>query len=390
MSDVFTRGLRAFLLVLIVTLAMASFSHGQDVSRWYLPILQSADDADMGIALSNPALAEVPVTLTARTYAGVVIEGPGIRNPATVKVPASGQWAQRTHEIFGEGIQGKSGWVELESSSPAVKGLFLVFDRRLTYIDGAELAQSPSSRLIFPKVNLTSPISFVNVGSQAVPVAAVSLVDNNGRLVGRNYMRLAPRSGFSGTVLDLVPSLVSFDGYAVVETTGTPFSSRLENLVGFETYLNRSDVAALNAIPDSAQQRTGYIAHFASRGGYTGRLTLINYSFQQQTVKIRAAGLESGGTALSPASATAERTIVAFGRIEEDIERLFGLTGNALITGYVKWETTGNTAGVLGYVDYGTTDGTLLSAGRPRPPRIRICSFRNWPKAAATTRAWRF
>src|SRR5205807_67858 len=116
-------------------------------------VLQASDSADLGLALSNPTLSEVTVTLTARDYSGKTISGDGITNPATVKIPASGQRALRASEIFGAGIAGKTGWVRAETTSAAVKGFFLVFDKNLSFIDGAELQTTTASRLIFPKVS---------------------------------------------------------------------------------------------------------------------------------------------------------------------------------------------------------------------------------------------
>src|SRR2546427_12467613 len=52
----------------------------------------------------------------------------------------------------------------------------------------------------------------------------------------------------------------------------------------------------------------------------------------------------------------------AHGRLEETAASLFSLTGSGLTTGYIKWETQGNSGGFIGYLDYGTTDGVLLSA----------------------------
>ncbi len=332
----------------------------------YMPILQATDAADLGLALSNPTLAEVTVTLTARDYSGAAISGAGITNPATITLPPSGQRALRAVEIFGSGIAGKTGWVQLQSTSVATKGFFLVFDSRVSFIDGAELQTRPASRIIYPKVSSTaaSPtiISFVHTGSETIPFAALSLYDNSGTLTARTYLSLAPRSGFSGPITALIPEAAGFDGYAVLETTGTPFSSLSETLVGFETYRINSDVAALNAVPEAAITRTAYLPHFAAKAGYNTRVGLVNYTGQRQTIRITAGSLERDGSALSPASVSVERTIPAYGRLEESADSLFSLTGTSLITGYIKWETTGDTRGVIGYLDYGTTDGVLLSA----------------------------
>src|SRR5213594_2109396 len=41
---------------------------------------------------------------------------------------------------------------------------------------------------------------------------------------------------------------------------------------------------------------------------------------------------------------------------------MFNLSGDALIDGYIRFETETNTSGVIGFLDYGTTDGAALSA----------------------------
>src|SRR5437867_2588275 len=124
------KGLMLFLLVLASTLNL--MAEGQ---KLYLPALGTGNGAELGLALSNPALSEATVTLTARGLDGRTIAGQDISNPAVVRIPASGQRALRHTEIFGPGISGKAGWVELVSSTPAIKGYFMLFDAGLDYID---------------------------------------------------------------------------------------------------------------------------------------------------------------------------------------------------------------------------------------------------------------
>ena len=237
-----------------------------------MPILQATDDRDLGLALSNPTLGEVTVTLTARNYDGTIITGEGIRNPLDLALPALGQRAFRSVELFGEGFVGQTGWVEVVTPTTAVKGFFLVFDSALTYIDGADLTTAASTRLVFPKVSATSEssteISFVNIGSQRLPSVQVQLYENDGRLRAGTVLDVGAYSGFSGNITQLVPEATDFEGYAVIESD-LAGGSGSETLVGFETYRNISDVAALNAMGAGAELRTGYLAHLASRGGYT-------------------------------------------------------------------------------------------------------------------------
>ena len=361
------RQLRCYIVALTALgfLSLGVPLQGQSPShRLYLPILQASEKRDLGLALTNPTLSEVSVTLTARDYAGNLIVAPGITNPTTMILPASGQRALRSVEIFGEAFAGETGWLEVESPNSSVKGFFLVFDSALTYIDGSNLTSELSDRLIFPKIVATSKssteITVVNTASVEL-TTAISLYRNDGSLGTRKTILLGPYSGYSGNILELLPDAIGFEGYAVIES-GSVSGESVESLIGFETYRNRSDVAALNAVPDSAHLRTGYLAHLASRNGYTTRLGLVNNTSQSQRVAIAAQGLEAGGQPLSPSSVTIERTIPPFGKLEETVEEAFALGGDALITGYIRYDVMGETRGLIGYLDYGTTDGALLSA----------------------------
>src|SRR5438034_2705208 len=172
----------------------------------YVPALQASDGADLGLALVNPTLAEARMTLTARSYNGSIIRADGITNPVSVTLPASGQVALRTAELFGSGISGQAGWVEISASTPAVKGFFLSFDSGLSFIDGAELAR-PAGRLVFAKGSASgSPteLSLVNTASHAVQ-GTIALYRNDGQLFAAHEMNLPALSGFNGSIAELVP-----------------------------------------------------------------------------------------------------------------------------------------------------------------------------------------
>src|SRR5438876_1165668 len=135
-----------------------------------------------------------------------------------------------------------------------------------------------------------------------------------------------------------------------------------ESLIGFETYRNRSDIALIRAFPESARLRTGFLAHLASQAGYLTTLTLVNFSNDSQVLRITADGLQVGGSPRTPSSVTVERTLAPNARLEERVDQMFTLSGEALIDGYIRFETQTDTSGVIAFLDYGTTDGIVLSA----------------------------
>src|SRR5207249_3060884 len=122
-------------------------------------------------------------------------------------------------------------------------------------------------------------------------------------------------------------------------------------------------------------QKTGYLAYLATRSGYMSTLSLVNPTPQSQTVRITAAGLEANGTPRNPASVSVDRTIPAFGRMEETADDLFSLSGDALIGGYIRWDVQGSTSGLIGVLDYGTTDDVVLSAVTAPPAPLKDIYF---------------
>jgi len=354
-----------FALILSAALIFATPLLQGQTQKLYVSALQAIPGAELGLALVNPTLTEAKVTLTARSYSGAVIQSNGVANPVTLTLPASGQKALRAAEVFGNGISGQAGWVELSASTPAVRGSFVAFDSALSFIDGAELAAAPASKLIFPKVSAhgsaPTQLSLVNTASEAIQ-GTISLYEDSGRLAATWTVTLPALSGFTGSVDELAPSVMGFEGYAVVEAGVGPQSTILESLIGFETYRNRSDIALIRAFPESARLRTGFLAHLASQGGYSTTLRLVNSSNDSQVLRITAEGLRVGGSARTPSSVTVERTLPPNGRLEERVEQMFNLSGDAIIDGYIRFETQTDTPGVIGFLDYGGTDGIVLSA----------------------------
>src|SRR5438552_1426739 len=353
----------ALLLSTALIIAVALPLQGQTADS-YVPGLRASDSADLGIALVNPTLTEAKVTLTARSYSGAIIQSDGITNPVTLTLAASGQIALRAPELFGTGISGQAGWVQISASTPAVKGFVLAFDSGLTFIDGAEFAR-PASRLVFPKVSAAgdSPteLSLVNTASQDMQ-GTLSLYRNDGQLFATRRILIPALSGFTSSIDELAPSATGFEGYAVVDSGLSADSGMSESLIGFETYRNRSDIALIRAFPESARLRTGFLAHLASQAGYLTTLTLVNFSNDSQVLRITADGLQVGGSPRTPSSVTVERTLAPNARLEERVDQMFTLSGEALIDGYIRFETQTDTSGVIAFVDYGTTNGIVLSA----------------------------
>jgi hypothetical protein len=325
----------------------------------YLPALEAVDGTDLGLALVNSGSTEAQVTVTVRTYDGVPIANTALVNPHTLQVPPSGKLEVRLVDLFGTGISGQHGWLEITPSTPDVKAFSFVFDSALSFVEGVDVTSATSNQIVFPKISQESGSTLHVVNTSPQPVeATISLYDNAGHIAAVLPLSLAGLAGVSRSVNDRTQANPGFEGYAIVQTTGSVLFAQA-TLVGFETYRNQSDFAVMRGIPVSAQMRNGYWSYFASQAGYSSRLTLINTTDGQQVVQITADG--------TPGTVSVTKTLLPHGRIEQSAADIFGLSGSSLIDGNVRFETQTNTSGVFGVLEYGTTDGTSLSAAEAQP-----------------------
>ena len=308
-----------------------------------VPALLSGNASQLGLALTNTLNRPVTLRATARGYDGQLITGSDVVNPAELTLPAGGQIARLAVEIFGAGIAGRSGWVELTASDPGFNGFFQLFDNALSASDGSSFPTAPATRLVFPHVDKDTILYILNTGNQPASATALLVYDNNGILAGSTTLSLGAKAGWSGHITDLLPSLRALDGYVVVDTQGAPFVSSSEALIGMQSY-QRGDSQIVLGQPDFEFVRTGYAVHVAIGGGYTTRLTLVNPVSAQQQLQLTLNG------------ATVQRTIPGYGRLDESLAEMFNISGGSLTTGYLKLQTP-DTPGVSGYVEITASEG---------------------------------
>jgi hypothetical protein len=308
-----------------------------------VPALLSGKANQLGIAWTNTLNRPVTLRATARGYDGQLIAGNGMQNPVDLTVPAGGQLARLATEVFGAGIAGRSGWVELTASDAGVDGFFQLSDSTLSTADGSSFPLASSSRLLFPQVDKDTTLHIVNTGDFAVPTTAVLAYDNTGALVGTATLSIGGKAGWTGRIVDLLPSLQSFSGYVLVDTQGAIFATSSDTLVGMQSN-QRGDAAIVIGQEDFQLVRSGYAVHVVVGGGYTTSLKLVNPAAVPQQLQ-----LTLNGT-------TVQRTIPALGRLDESLAQMFNISGNSLTSGYLKLQTS-DTPGVGGYVEISISDG---------------------------------
>src|SRR6266850_349502 len=354
------------LFVLILSGLLIGFGTqplGAQVATHYLAGLAAAEGTELGLAILNSAETEAQVTLTARTYDGLPIAGTGMVNPYTLTIAGFGKMELRLVDLFGDGISLQHGWLEINSSTSAIKVYSFVFDGMLTFLEGVDVTSAASNQFIFPKVSTDSSTKLHVVNTLRIPVeVTISLYDNTGTISSTIPVLLPGQSGISRTSGELAPGNASFEGYAVVQSVGSaPFAPQA--LVGFETYRNQSDIAAVRGIPGGDALQTGRWSHFVSQGGYTSRLMLINTTETPQLLQI--------SVATAAGMLSVSKTLMPHQRIEKDVAEMFGLSGQSVTAGDVQFATQTDTPAVVGALEYATADGRSFSAaehqGQPQP-----------------------
>jgi len=340
-------------VILVGLIAISSRTANGQSRSLYIPVL-TGDSADSVLTLMNASLEPATVTLTARSYGGAVLNGYGIINPVTITLPASSSRALKAKELFGQGLI--AGWAELQSASPSISGAFFLLDSNQNAFDGAAINTAPASRLIFPKAT-TDPLAanrlvLINTASRATGSMKISAFENSGRLVAQRNMSLAAFSGFSGGITDLLPNLRAFDGSVIVEANS---ASSQGSLIGFETYRDGSDIAALGAMPHAARLQAGYLPQFGSQAGTVSTIVLLNSGGGLQTISVTAAITDLTGGGL--VSKTVAQTLAANERFEGELHQLFGFDPGKFITSYVRFQAPANSAGVFGYLASKTVGG---------------------------------
>jgi hypothetical protein len=195
----------------------------------------------------------------------------------------------------------------------------------------------------------------INTGDSSTGSLKVSAYENSGQLIAERNVSLPAFSGFSGSIADLIPDLLTFDGYAVIEADS---GSAQDALIGFETYRKGSDIAALRAIPDTERLQTGYLPQFGNQAGTASTVVLINPASVSQTVTATAAimDVDGGNTTLK----TVQEMLAPNQRLQTPLDQLFGFSSATSIAGYVRFQTL-DAPGVFGYLQSEAAGGGLTA-----------------------------
>jgi YVTN family beta-propeller protein len=304
-----------------------------------------------GLAVGNPTPAEVSVTFTAYQANGALLAGDGIQNPITLRIPAGGQLAKLTGEIFGN--RDFNGWVEAASSARGLTGFFLNGNALLTDLDGSGATEA-SAELVLPLASAEgatkTELTILNPNTDAA-AATVTLYAAGGQTLATRDVTLAGRSlirqtlqgifgnrDFSGASHVKVRSDRELVGQEVVADFQIPGST-----VGRETM-------ALGAFRPSAATRY-VLPQFATGGGWLSLVGLVNAAGLGQEITLTA--YKEDGTLWNVPSNPKRIALDANGGLRTTAQELFGFSDDTFALGWIEVQSP---LGFLSsYIGFGNT-----------------------------------
>lgn len=332
------------------------------------PFRRASEAVYTGMAITNPLNYRVRATLTAYDTLGLLISGLQITNPVEVILPRAGQIAKLATEVFGPGFNASTaGTIRVLGNTPALAGFYLQGDEQGSRLDGASAAPAQVRTWVWPVIFKQNPSPFnalelFNPGT-ATAHAELKLYDAAG------VLRAGPVSQeilAGGTVIrdlgEWFPGIdpAAFEGGYVSGRSDAP-------LVARETFGNARDSNVLPADVGTQQSRY-YVAHFASGGGYTTELTLVNLD-AAITADVTLTLKDANGTTLAIAGNPATFSVQPGTQLTRTLAALFPGLGGSLVTGYAVLDVKPVNIGpftsvppLAGAVRFSAADGSSSSA----------------------------
>ncbi|HEV8132611.1 MAG TPA: matrixin family metalloprotease [Acidobacteriota bacterium] len=247
------------------------------------PAVRQSSSEFTGIGITNLSDKSAVIRALYFDSTGELIAIPGMQNPAFLSVPAGGQSAKLSQEIF-QTVQNESGWVELQSDQAQVYAFFLAGDFALTKLDGSDVPSSALTDGIFTDVrqNSTSQteINVANFNTLAATLT-FNFVSALGQKLGPVSRTVGARANLRETAAQLFPGIVSDVGYITFHSTLPVNALELVSSVppACQPSGTGCQLVSLNAQDQSAVPTTLISSHFAVGNAglvFFTRLNLVN------------------------------------------------------------------------------------------------------------------
>ncbi len=340
-------------------------------SRINFPRLLFDPNTITGVALVNPNDQDAKVTLTAYGASGEILHASHFTNPVTVTVPAGCQFANTTLAMFGTAFSPETpAWFQAVSNLDNLTGFFLVLNSTIDYLDGTvppELSRNLVISGIQAGRTAETELNLVNPNSEAASVS-IQL-----RISGTPYLKETqiPAHGVLradvGTYFELGDSP---DAAAV----GTVLVESDQEIGGLALVRKGKDLFALGARPQAPALKTLVLPQFAVLGPFRSTLNLTNEGAEPVILTItayRPDGQRFTAPALTQNPVT--KSLDAAKSDFLDVATLFGFSGDALLDGWLKVESTAAT--VQGTLVYELPELGSLAAVSALPSGLKEALF---------------
>jgi len=353
-------GYRIWFSVFLALAVLSLPSHLLAQGVLNIPRVVSTPDLFTGIAIGNPASAEVTATFTAYQADGTPLATAG--NPVTLTIPAAGQISKNFSDLFGTKAP-FNGWVQVTSAA-ALTGFFLNSNYALTDFDGSGVGD-PSAEFILPLAasdgTSVTELTLVNVNADPATVT-LTLYGSDSAVLSTATASMPGRGLIRQT-------LAALFGNQVDVTSASHFRISADRpIVGYEVvanYLVTGNGVRRETASVSAQQTTSATSYvlpeFVTGGGWLSLLGLVNGSGISQQVTLTA--YKEDGTLWDSPSNPTRILLNGNGGLRTTVRDLFGFSDDAVETGWIK--VTGSVGFLSSYVATGnqTTPSFALVTG---------------------------
>jgi hypothetical protein len=297
----------------------------------------SPDQEYTGIGIANLNNETATLRFSAYNSNGVLISGPGITNPATRQLKPGEQLPIMDQELFGAGVSGQdaTGWVKIESDVTSVTGIFLMFNGRLSELDGADMYSTPVMSFVFPEVN-DNGFTKINIGNPNATAATLTFcLFRSGGSLRAVATRTIPANG--ALVADLFADIFpgsTVDASDYVKVTSSQAVLPYQVMGKFEPGMPAQDLQSLHGQDASAGAMRLYCPQYILGDIWRSTVSLVNLDMATGDVSISFIGedgIQIGTTRVVP--------IDSLGKIRIDDPRFFepsmpsgGRQGYLLIT----------------------------------------------------------
>jgi hypothetical protein len=329
-----------------------------DQASVYYPRLGNAEGDDgeyLGIALTNIGNTASSLAFTIFDDAGARIRGAGIDNPSFRELPPGAQISLLDHELFGLALEEKKppGWCRVNSAGGRVVASFLIFNRTVSVLDGADASGTTMTSFIAPEIEDRgyTQLHLVNPSERGASVE-LQLVRADGLPRSTVVRHINPNGALAATVAALFPGEVTAASDYIRATSNS-------GVVPFES-LGRTDryIQCLNGQDAGRGSTKLYAPQYVIGGSWRSALSIVNLESRAGKITLRLAG-EDGATVAT----RADVLLPARGKLRVTDQNFFLNPGSSVIQGHV--EITSDGPSLSGSVVFSDAAQDKFSAALP-------------------------